>query len=158
MRSAATSAIHAKINSIGADPIESAKSNLFDTSSWGEFCAVTLTLKQGYQTDSGGWIKIDHYRYREAFRHFTIPPQQSSVRICVPSSRDNDSPFDRFFRQLNCDRSSIIVSQSSPTEKRFLFDRIEYRFDLSKRQAHTDHRHYVTPRHDLHCFDQLRAR
>jgi alkanesulfonate monooxygenase SsuD/methylene tetrahydromethanopterin reductase-like flavin-dependent oxidoreductase (luciferase family) len=25
------------------DPIESAKSNLFDTSSWGEFCDVTLT-------------------------------------------------------------------------------------------------------------------
>ena len=70
MRPAAASAIHANTNSIEADPIESAKSNLFDTSSWGEFCDVTLTLKQGHQADSGGCIKIDHYRCREAFRHF----------------------------------------------------------------------------------------
>jgi len=27
------------------DPFESAKSHFFDTSSWGEFCDVTLTLK-----------------------------------------------------------------------------------------------------------------
>jgi hypothetical protein len=67
---AATSAIHANINSIEADPIESAKSNLFDTSSWGEFCDVTLTLKQGRQADGSGWIKIDHYQCRQAFRHF----------------------------------------------------------------------------------------
>ena len=66
----ATSAIHANSASIEADAIESAKSNLFDTSSWGEFCDVTLTLKQGHQADSGGWIKIDHYRCRQAFRHF----------------------------------------------------------------------------------------
>ena len=70
MRPAATSAIHANINSIEADPIESAKSNLFDTSSWGEFCDVTLTLKQGRQADGSGWIKIDHYQCRQAFRHF----------------------------------------------------------------------------------------
>ena len=70
MGPAATSAIHANNNSIEADPIESVKSNLFDTSSWGEFCDVTLTLKQGRQADSGGWIKIDHYRCRQAFRHF----------------------------------------------------------------------------------------
>jgi hypothetical protein len=67
---AATSAIHANINSIETEPIESAKSHFFDTSSWGEFCAVTLTLKQGRQADSGGWIKIDPYRCRQAFRHF----------------------------------------------------------------------------------------
>jgi hypothetical protein len=67
---AVTSAIHANINSIETDPIESAKSHFFDTSSWGEFCDVTLTLKQGHQADSGGWIKIDHYRCRQAFRHF----------------------------------------------------------------------------------------
>src|SRR5665811_94184 len=30
-------------------PFESAKSHFFDTSSWGEFCDVTLTLKQGHQ-------------------------------------------------------------------------------------------------------------
>ena len=70
MRPAATSAIHANINSIEADPIESAKSHFFDTSSWGEFCDVTLTLKQGRQADGGGWIKIDPYRCRQAFRHF----------------------------------------------------------------------------------------
>jgi hypothetical protein len=67
---AATSAIHAHINSIEADPVESVKSNLFDTSSWGEFCDVTLTLKQGRQADGSGWIKIDHYQCRQAFRHF----------------------------------------------------------------------------------------
>ena len=70
IRPAAISAIQTNINSIEADPIESAKSNLFDTSSWGEFCAVTLTLKQGHQADGGGWIKIDHYQCRQAFRHF----------------------------------------------------------------------------------------
>jgi hypothetical protein len=70
IRPAATSAIHGNINSIEADPIESAKSNLFDTSSWGEFCDVTLTLKQGYQADGSGWINIDHFQCRQAFRHF----------------------------------------------------------------------------------------
>ena len=70
MRPAAASAIHANTNSIEADPIESAKSNLFDTSSWGEFCDVTLTLKQGRQADGSGWIRIDHYQCRQAFRHF----------------------------------------------------------------------------------------
>ena len=70
IRPTATSAIHANIHSIETDPIESAKSNLFDTSGWGEFCDVTLTLKQGHQADSGGWIKIDPYRCRQAFRHF----------------------------------------------------------------------------------------
>jgi hypothetical protein len=52
------------------DPAESAKSHFFDTSSWGEFCDVTLTLKQGHQPDSGGWVKIEDYRCRQAFRHF----------------------------------------------------------------------------------------
>ena len=70
IRPAGTSAIYANINSIEANPIESAKSNLFDTSSWGEFCDVTLTLKQGRQAHGSGWIKVDHYQYRQAFRHF----------------------------------------------------------------------------------------
>ncbi len=52
------------------DPFESAKSHFFDTSSWGPFCDVTLTLKQIRQSDSGTWIKIDDYRCRQAFRHF----------------------------------------------------------------------------------------
>src|SRR5258708_23132927 len=47
---------------------ESAKSHFFDTSSWGEFCDVTLTLKQALQPDRGGWVKIDDYRCRQAFR------------------------------------------------------------------------------------------
>ena len=55
---------------VGSDAVEAAKSNLFDTSSWGEFCDVTLTLRQGHQPDGGGWIKIEDYRCREAFRHF----------------------------------------------------------------------------------------
>ena len=53
-----------------SDPFESAKSHFFDTSSWGAFCDVTLTLKQARQLDSGGWVKIDDYRCRQAFRHF----------------------------------------------------------------------------------------
>jgi hypothetical protein len=63
-------AIHANAASIEANAIESAKSNLFDTSGWREFCDVTLTLKQGHRADSGSWIKIDHYRCGQAFRHF----------------------------------------------------------------------------------------
>jgi hypothetical protein len=55
---------------VRSDAFESAKSNLFDTSSWGDFCDVTLTLRQGHQPDSGGWVKTDDYRCRHAFRHF----------------------------------------------------------------------------------------
>jgi hypothetical protein len=55
---------------VRSDPIECAKSNLFDTSSWGPFCDVTLTLKQARQSDSGVWIKVDDYPCRQAFRHF----------------------------------------------------------------------------------------
>jgi len=55
---------------VRSDPFESAKSHFFDTSSWGEFCDVTLTLKQAWQADRGGWFKIDDYRCRQAFRHF----------------------------------------------------------------------------------------
>ena len=67
-----TSAIHANNNTmeVRCDPVEPAKSHLFDTSSWGEFCDVTLTLKQGHQPASGGWVKIEDYRCRQAFRHF----------------------------------------------------------------------------------------
>ena len=72
VRPSTTFAIHANNNSmeVRSDPIESAKSHFFDTSSWSEFCDVTLTLKQGHQPDSGGWVKIDDYRCRQAFRHF----------------------------------------------------------------------------------------
>src|SRR5579863_666063 len=52
------------------DPFESAKSHFFDTSSWGPFCDVTLTLKQARRSDGGAWIKIDDYSCRQAFRHF----------------------------------------------------------------------------------------
>jgi hypothetical protein len=64
------SARYAITTPIEVDAIASAKSNLFDTSSWGEFCDVTLTLKQGHRADSGSWTKVDHYRCRQAFRHF----------------------------------------------------------------------------------------
>ena len=53
-----------------SDPIESARSHFFDTSSWGPFCDVTLTLKQGHQSDRGARIEIDDYPCRRAFRHF----------------------------------------------------------------------------------------
>jgi hypothetical protein len=55
---------------VTANPLESAKSRLFDTSSWGPFCDVTLTLKQARQSEKGAWIKIDDYPCRQAFRHF----------------------------------------------------------------------------------------
>src|SRR3984885_13746704 len=66
----ASAPIPANTASIEADSIESAKSNLFDTSSWREFCDVSLTLKQGHRADSGSWIEVDHYRCGQAFRHF----------------------------------------------------------------------------------------
>ena len=50
--------------------LEYAKSYLFDTSDWGQFCDVTLTLKQARQSDNGVWVKIDDYPCRRAFRHF----------------------------------------------------------------------------------------
>jgi hypothetical protein len=55
---------------VSSDVVESARSHFFDTSSWGEFCDVTLTLKQAWQPDRSGWVKIDDYRCRQAFRHF----------------------------------------------------------------------------------------
>src|SRR6202162_5200521 len=55
---------------VRSDPFASAKSHFFDTRSWGEFCDVTLTLKQTRQSDSGAWVKIDDNRCRQAFRHF----------------------------------------------------------------------------------------
>ena len=66
----ATAAISANSASIEADAIASARSHLFDTSTWREFCDVTLTLKQSHRADSGSWIKVDHYRCGQAFRHF----------------------------------------------------------------------------------------
>jgi hypothetical protein len=50
--------------------VEYAKSSLFDTSGWGPFCDVTLTLKQTRKSDNGVWIRIDDYPCRRAFRHF----------------------------------------------------------------------------------------
>jgi hypothetical protein len=50
--------------------LEAAKSRFFDTSSWGSFCDVTLSLKQARQSDNGAWIKVDDYPCRQAFRHF----------------------------------------------------------------------------------------
>jgi hypothetical protein len=55
---------------VRSDPFESAKSHLFDTSAWGPFCDVTLTLKQARQSERGALIKIDDYACRQAFRHF----------------------------------------------------------------------------------------
>ena len=56
---------------VRSNPCKSAKSHFFDTSSWGPFCDVTLTLKQARRSEWGTWIKIDDYPCRQAFRHFT---------------------------------------------------------------------------------------
>jgi hypothetical protein len=53
-----------------ANPFDTAKSHFFDTSTWGPFCDVTLTLKQARRSDTGVWIRIDDYPCRQAFRHF----------------------------------------------------------------------------------------
>ena len=68
----ATSLTPATSNSmeVRSDYFKSAKSYIFDTSSWGSFCDVTLSLKQARQSDSGGWIKIGDYACRQAFQHF----------------------------------------------------------------------------------------
>ena len=75
---------------VRSDAFESAKSHFFDTSSWGAFCDVTLTLKQALQPDSGGWVKIDDYRCRQAFRHFMNLLNRDAMgraaRIMAPSS------------------------------------------------------------------------
>lgn len=55
---------------VQSDSFECAKSHLFDTSSWGAFCDVTLTLRQARRSDQGTWIKIDDYPCRQAFRYF----------------------------------------------------------------------------------------
>ena len=55
---------------VAADPLESATSCLFDTSSWRPFCDVTLTLKQARRSEKGAWIKVDDYPCKQAFRHF----------------------------------------------------------------------------------------
>src|SRR6202021_208284 len=52
------------------DALESAKYPVFDTSNWGPFCDVTLTLKQARQSERGAWVRIDDYPCRQAFRHF----------------------------------------------------------------------------------------
>ena len=55
---------------VKSDAVAWAKSNLFSTSSWGPFCDLTLTLRQGRQSDRGVWIKIADYPCRRAFQHF----------------------------------------------------------------------------------------
>ena len=56
--------------SIETGIFEPTKSCLFDTSRWGPFCDVTLTLKQGRTSDNGVWVKIGETPCRQAFRHF----------------------------------------------------------------------------------------
>jgi hypothetical protein len=50
--------------------LEAAKTSLFDTSHWGSFCDVTLTLKQARKSDDGTWVKIDEHECKRAFHHF----------------------------------------------------------------------------------------
>jgi hypothetical protein len=55
---------------VRSNPFLSAKAHFFDTSNWGEFCDVTLTLRHSRLSDCGTWVQIDDYRCRQAFRHF----------------------------------------------------------------------------------------
>ena len=68
--SSAIQATNGHLSDVRADPLKSAKSWFFDTSSWRPFCDITLTLRQARRLDCGGWVKIDDYQCRQAFRHF----------------------------------------------------------------------------------------
>ena len=57
-------------HSCESELVRQIKSYLFDTSHWGPFCDVTLTLKQARQSDSGAWVKIDECQCKRAFRLF----------------------------------------------------------------------------------------
>ena len=90
-----------------SDPIESAKSHFFDTSGWAKFCDVTLTLKQAWQPDRGGWVKIDDYRCRQAFRHFMNLLNGAvgmATRVRQPSMATN--PFSTRHQRFACARLS----------------------------------------------------
>ena len=68
-----------------ADPLESAKSWFFDTSSWRPFCDVTLTLRQARRLDGGDRIKIDE---TNAGRLSALrkPAQPRGISSCVSSA------------------------------------------------------------------------
>ena len=66
---------------VRSDPFETAKSHFFDTSSWGPFCDVTLTLRQARQSEKGAWVKIDDYPCRQAFRHFMNLLNKLSIKL-----------------------------------------------------------------------------
>ena len=71
---------------IRVDHFESAKTHLFDTSSCGPFCDVTLTLKHARQPDNSGWVKIDELaRTRQVAR---IPKGVLSFRPYWPTYDD----------------------------------------------------------------------
>ena|SRR5271168_420334 len=53
-----------------SDLLQSAKSHFFDTSDWDPYCDVTLTLKQGRQSDNGTKVWIDEQQCKRAFHHF----------------------------------------------------------------------------------------
>ena len=115
---------------VRSDPFESAKSHFFDTSSWGAFCDVTLTLKQARQPDSGGWVKIDDYRCRQAFRHFMnllnymerhfVDTAKAFVYYpYLKKARSAPAPYVHgtvarqvdgiFIAQLNCPRTAMVL-------------------------------------------------
>jgi hypothetical protein len=117
----------------GPDALEAARSHFFDTSNWGPFCDVTLTLKQARQSERGAWVKIDDYPCRQAFRHFMnlltelymelLFAGMTNVFVYYPSLRRATSARPRyvhgsvarradgiFIVQLNCRRISMLLS------------------------------------------------
>ena len=74
-----------------ADPLESATSCLFDTSSWRPFCDVTLTLKQARHSEKGAWIKVDDYPCKTSFSALHEQAQPSNIWSCIPSTRQTCS-------------------------------------------------------------------
>ena len=117
---------------VRSDHFEAAKSHFFDTSSWGPFCDVTLTLKQALQSDSGAWMKITDYLCRQAHRHFMnflteqctephfggtasafvfylcLKKLKSALAHCVRGSLASRGAG-IFIVQLNCPRTSMLL-------------------------------------------------
>ena len=80
---------------VRSDPFESAKSHFFDTGSWGEFCDVTLTLKQAWQARPRWPGKNRRLSVPTGFSALHEPPQPSCIWICISSARQTASCITR---------------------------------------------------------------
>jgi hypothetical protein len=94
---------------VKADPFESAKSHFFNTSSWGPFCDLTLTLKQGRRSDSGCWVKIDVGHVCLSAAKDSIRPEIARLSFeksaMAPLTRRRHKPVLRTVQRTVCAKS-----------------------------------------------------